>query len=332
MRTRMLRVWRALGWLLLVMAWPVVVAAQEAPPSAGPTEKVREANAECFACHSEAGLHAPPRDDLDLKKLRGLLQDPDTFYQADHRRQACTKCHNEGYDEYPHAEDAKDSTSTCVDCHSKKANLIEKQFEKSVHAELADTMTCPTCHDPHRMRLADQQSDAARIVAQDNRVCLSCHDSDERFARFAPEKRSRPLIDDIHAWLPNARLHWKSVRCVECHTPEVAPGEMLSHEILSKEKAEKNCLVCHGANSTLKARLYRHLAKEEQERLGFANSVILATSYVPGTTRHPLLDTLVLGAFAAMIIGLLLHGLGRLLTRGRHRNNSDDGKNGEHHG
>ena len=60
--------------------------------------------------------------------------------------------------------------------------------------------------------------------------------------------------------------------------------------------------------------------------------MILATSYVPGTTRHPLLDTLVLGAFAAMIIGLLLHGLGRLLTRGRHRNNSDDGKNGEHHG
>ena len=118
MRTRMLRVWRALGWLLLVMAWPVVVAAQEAPPSAGPTEKVREANAECFACHSEAGLHAPPRDDLDLKKLRGLLQDPDTFYQADHRRQACTKCHNEGYDEYPHAEDAKDSTSTCVVCLS----------------------------------------------------------------------------------------------------------------------------------------------------------------------------------------------------------------------
>ena len=121
------------------------------------------------------------------------------------------------------------------------------------------------------------------------------------------------------------------MRCVECHTPEVAAGEMISHEILSKEKAEKDCLACHSASSTLKTRLYRHLVKEEQERLGFANSVILATSYVPGATRHPLLDTLVLGAFAAMIVGLLAHGLGRFLTRRRGKG-SDDGEHGDRHG
>ncbi|MFB0937019.1 MAG: hypothetical protein QMB52_14690, partial [Propionivibrio sp.] len=174
-------------------------------------------------------------------------------------------------------------------------------------------------------------------VAQDNRVCLGCHDSDEQFAKFAPEKKTRPPIDDIHAWLPNTRLHWKAVRCVECHTPEVAAGEMLSHQILAKDKAEKDCLTCHSASSALKTRLYRHLVKEEQQRLGFANSVILATSYVPGATRHPLLDTLVLGAFAAMLLGLLAHGLGRFLTRGRRskeaqQHDADDGKNGEHHG
>ena len=86
---------------------------------------------------------------------------------------------------------------------------------------------------------------------------------------------------------------------------------------------------------------YRHLAKEEQQRLGFANSVILATSYVPGATRHPLLDTLVLGAFAAMILGLLAHGLGRFLTRGKRRsepapttekNDPGTGTNGGSHG
>ena len=308
---------------ILAAMLPQVVLAQSAPLTPEQLEKQKLANGECFACHSEAGLQKPPKEGLDLKKLRGLLQHPESFVQSDHQKLLCTKCHSEGYDEHPHADDAKDSTSTCTDCHSKKANLIEAQFEKSVHAELADKISCPTCHDPHRMRIAAKQSDPARIVAQDNRVCLGCHDSDAQFAKYAPEKKSRPLIDDLHAWLPNTRLHWRSVRCVECHTPEVAAGEMLSHQILSKDKAEKDCLACHGANSTLKARLYRHLVKEEQERLGFANSVILATSYVPGTTRHPLLDTLVLGAFAAMLLGLLAHGLGRFLTRGKRPPDAD---------
>ena len=329
-------------WIaLLVAALPLCAHAQGSVTPAH-QEKIRQANAECFACHSPEGLKAPPKDGLDLQKLRGLLQHPDVFGHSDHQRLACTKCHNEGYDAHPHAEDAQDMTSTCSDCHSKKANLIEQQFEKSVHADLADTITCTTCHDPHRMRVADKQSDPARIVAQDNRVCLGCHDSDEQFAQFAPEKKSRPLIDDIHSWLPNTRLHWKAVRCVECHTPAVAAGEMMSHQILNKEKAEKNCLSCHSASSTLKTRLYRHLVKEEQQRLGFANSVILSNSYVLGATRHPLLDALVLGAFAVMLLGLLAHGLGRFLARGKRPQDADprptgtakdrDSTNGDSHG
>lgn len=317
--------------LLLSMALPVL--AQNQAPLADAAESARQSNQECFSCHTAEGLQSPPKDGLDLGKLRGLLQEPDAFHQSVHQRLACTKCHNEGYDEHPHAEDARDMTSTCSDCHAKKARLIEKQFEHSVHADLADRITCTTCHDPHRMRTAEQQGDPARIVAQDNRVCLGCHDSDEQFAQFAPEKKSRPLIDDIHDWLPNTRLHWKAVRCVECHTPAVAAGEMISHQILNKDKAEKNCLSCHSASSTLKTRLYRHLVKEEQQRLGFANSVILSNSYVLGATRHPVLDTLVLGAFAVMLLGLLAHGLGRFLTRGKRREqDSDDPKNGDPHG
>lgn len=287
--------------------------------SAEQLEKNRKANLECFACHSEAGLHAPPKEGLDLKKLKGLLQSPEVFGQSDHQRLACTKCHNEGYDEHPHEPDARESTSTCTDCHSRKANLIEKEFEKSVHADLSDKISCPTCHNPHLMRVADKLIDPRKIVAQDNRVCLGCHDSDEQFARFAPDKKQRPLIDDIHDWLPNTRLHWKAVRCVECHTPAVAAGEMISHQILSKDKAEKNCLSCHSADSSLKTRLYRHLVKEEQQKLGFTNSVILSNTYVLGATRHPLLDTLILGAFAAMLLGLVVHGVGRIVARILHR-------------
>ncbi len=303
--------------LLLLAGVALPVYAQDQPAIVAPEqlEKNHHANDECFACHSEQGLKKPPRDGLDVQKLRALLQDPKVFYNSDHQRLTCVKCHNEGYGEFPHAVDAKDSTTTCTDCHSKKAEVIEKQFDLSVHAKnLSDKFTCTTCHDPHLMRVAAKLVDPRKIVAQDNRVCLGCHDSDEKFAKFAPEKKSRPLIDDIHDWLPNTRLHWKAVRCVECHTPAVAAGETISHQIVNKEKAERNCVACHSSNSMLKARLYRHLVSSEEERLGFANSIILANTYVLGATRNPLLDTLVMIAFGAMLLGLLAHGIGRIIT------------------
>lgn len=83
-------------------------------------------------------------------------------------------------------------------------------------------------------------------------------------------------------------------------------------------------MACHGANSTLNTRLYRHLSSEEQHRFGFANSVILSNSYVVGTTRHPLPDSLVLASFAAMLLGLLAHGLGRFVTRQKHAVTADE--------
>ncbi len=306
----------ALGTGIVLLALlPLLAQAQNATAVITPEQlaKIHAGNDKCLACHSTAGVEHPPVAGMDLKKLRTLIRDADAFYGSDHQRLSCTKCHNEGYDDFPHAADAKDNTTTCSDCHSKSAAIVDKQFAKSVHADLSDKFVCTTCHNPHLMRLAARQSDPHKIVAQDNRVCLGCHDSDEQFAKFAPEKKSRPLIDDIHSWLPNTRLHWKNVRCVECHTPAVAAGEPISHEILNKTKAEKNCVACHSANSALKTRLYRHLVTQEEHRLGFANSVILASSYMPGVTRHPLLDTLILIAFGATLLGLLAHGLGRII-------------------
>ncbi len=311
--------------VLALLAVPA--AAQDRPAAVITPEQlatIRAGNDACFACHSTAGITHPPKPELDLKQLRGLLRDADAFYASDHQRLACTKCHNEGYDEHPHAADAKEMTSTCADCHDKAATALSKQFDQSVHARnLADAFTCTTCHDPHLMRQAAKLRDPHKIVAQDNRVCLGCHDSDESFARFAPEKKARPLIDEIHGWLPNARAHWQAVRCVECHTPAVAANEPISHQILGKDQAERKCLACHSADSSLKTRLYRHLVAEERERLGFANSIILADSYVVGATRHALLDTLLIIAFGAMLLALLAHGIGRIVARRRLRRNKD---------
>ena len=323
----MKRLGRFLIALAVLAVLPAPALAQDKPAALISPEqlaKIRAGNDECLACHSAAGITHPPKPDLDLKRLRGLVRDADAFYGSDHQRLSCTKCHNEGYDEHPHAADAKEMTSTCADCHDKTATAVSKQFDQSVHARnMADTFTCTTCHDPHLMRQAAKLGDPQKIVAQDNRICLGCHDSDESFARFAPEKKSRPLIDEIHGWLPNARAHWKAVRCVECHTPAVAASEPISHHILDKDQAERQCVSCHSADSSLKARLYRHLVGEERERLGFANSVILANSYVLGATRHALLDTLLMIAFGVMLVGLLAHGIGRIVARLRQRKNHE---------
>lgn len=311
----------------LLIACALALLASAAPAQTGPSpeaiEKARIANEKCFACHSEEGVQHPPVEGLNLKKLRETVRERASFQASDHGRLACTKCHNEGYDEHPHAADARDMTSTCSDCHARKADVIQAQFDKSVHAKnMADTFTCTTCHDPHLMRVAAKLGDPGKIVAQDNRVCLGCHDSDQTFARFAPEKKSRPLIDEIHAWLPNTRLHWQAVRCVECHTP--LSQDMLSHEILDKDKAERKCTTCHSADSALNLRLYRHLASEEQNRLGFMNSVILGKSYVVGATRNVVLDNILLALGALTLIGVLVHGLLRFVAwRLRRRNRNE---------
>lgn len=315
------RLWRALAGCAAFFA--VLSASAQTGPSPEAIEKARKANEQCFSCHAEEALRNPPRPDLDLKKLREVVRDRDTFHNSDHGRLACAKCHSEGYEDFPHASDAKDMTSTCSDCHSRKADKIDAEFQKSVHAKnLSEVFTCTTCHDPHLMRVAARLSDPGKIVAQDNRVCLGCHDSDQTFAKFAPEKKSRPLIDEIHSWLPNTRLHWQSVRCVECHTP--VSQDMLSHEILNKERAERKCVSCHTVDSALKVRLYRHLATQEQNQYGFMNSIMIGKSYIVGATRNQVLDDVLLALAGLTVLGVAGHGLLRFIASRLRRRNRDE--------
>jgi hypothetical protein len=295
---------------IMGMVAPALAATDPKPVDPALLEKIRRSNAECFACHTEAGLKNPPQPGLDLAKLKETLLEPEVFKGSNHGHMECKQCHGQGYAKYPHAQGARDLISPCEECHAVQVMKIEAQFEASVHAKrLADKFTCNTCHDPHIALVAVKLGDPRKIVAQDNHMCLECHNSDLAFAQFAPEenekKKKRPDLDRIHAWLPNTRLHWEAVRCVECHTPV---AKTLSHEIVDKEKAEKHCVSCHTANTALAARLYRHLAKEEQQKYGFVNSVILSNSYVVGATRHPVLDAIVIGLAVATLLAVLVHG------------------------
>jgi hypothetical protein len=300
-------------------------AGSDAPIDTATIEKNRKANEACYACHSAAGIAKPPKAGLDLAKLKDSRVEPTIYNPSDHGVMDCRECHaGNHYNDYPHAEAGKTTTSSCTDCHAAKVLRLEPQFNASVHAKVKgvkEKFTCFTCHNPHINIVQKRLKDPAKIVAQDNHGCLECHNSDLTFARFAPEgektpgvKKPRPDIDAIHEWLPNARGHWKAVRCIECHTPEVAEAKMLSHEILNKEKAEKKCLACHSANSSLRVRLYRHMVKDEQQKLGFTNSVILSNSYVIGATRNPLLDSIIIVAVLATLAGVLAHGVIRIVA------------------
>lgn len=324
----------AIAALVLLLPSPAL-AADDEPLDPAALEEIRKANAACFECHSPAGIAKPPREGMDVSSLRDDTVAPEPFHASNHGEQKCVECHggeddagepNIWYDLYPHDPRGKEAVAECADCHAAKVKRINPMFNASVHAEsaeLKDKFTCATCHDPHVHAVAEKLVDPHLVVAMDNQVCLDCHDSDRKFAEFAPRDEHtglrgvRPKIDEIHDWLPNTRLHWSAVRCIDCHTPPTPEGKLLSHEIVDAEKAEKNCVTCHSRDTSLNLRLYRHLAEEEQDRLGFTNSVVLRTSYVIGATRHPLLELLVWLALAGAVVGVLGHGLARFIASRR---------------
>lgn len=76
---------------------------------------------------------------------------------------------------------------------------------------------CFKCHDPHSYKIFTRHSESiSKIVEYNNNMCLSCHGK----ARLDQLKSSEKKILKIHDWLPNEYLHFKNVRCIECHSPE----------------------------------------------------------------------------------------------------------------
>ncbi len=305
------------GLLMTCPAWAQTKGA--APKDPETVAQVRAWNAECLACHTEAALLNPPRPGMDLKKLSEALTDPVAYETSNHAGMACKTCHVGAYRDYPHQGKEKAETLACDECHAQKTWRIEDQVTKGAHGKnLRDKFTCSSCHNPHVYATAAKIGDASKIIAQDNGMCLSCHNSDKKFealgGTLTPVKR-RPDIDRIHEWLPNAKLHWDAVRCIECHTPATAVRTLaISHEILNKDKAQRDCVTCHTKNSALMTRLYRHVAETETAQLGFFNSVILGKSYVIGATRNFYLDTIGIGLIGLTFFGVLAHGLLRALS------------------
>lgn len=323
MRIRIARRPGSLALLVIIglVIWvPGLTQTLGAPPKNPEAQKmVRQWNGECIACHTEQAVKFPPRPNMDLEKLADALMDPFLYEKSQHQGMACKTCHGKSYVEYPHVKGAQEKILDCDECHAQLAFRVKAQFDKSVHAKnLSDRFTCSTCHDPHVDRVARELADPQKILTQDNGKCLDCHDSDLKFAEYGgslPKKKARPDIDAIHEFLPNAQRHWQAVRCVECHTPVSTHSKLdLSHEILDRENAQRDCGTCHSKNTVLRTRLYRYVAQEETEKMGFLNSAVMGDVYVIGATRNVYLDRLALWLIGLTAAGVALHGLLRILA------------------
>ncbi len=261
----------------------------------------------CLRCHSmeTLGYRDPITGSINNLSVN-LMQ----LEASNHSGFDCIDCHSDEYGSFPHDKELKEDKPFCLDCHEGGDELnfdaITSSFESSVHfTKLGDKFTCFQCHDPHSFKInARVNDDIKRTVLYDNHICLECHSSEDKISKLTD--RVFPSLEVTHDFLPHRNLHWKNVRCIDCHA--ALDEGVVSHNILPKEEAVHNCVECHSKDSRLTHSLYQFQVQEERSKAGFFNSVILNESYVIGATRNYYLNLLSFIFFAVTLIALAIHG------------------------
>ncbi len=286
-----------------------------------------EDSKKCFFCHG-----SPVYEYVDtitgekavMKMYNELQIDPVEYSLATHGGFLCIDCHAPEYHEHPHPVSTKFETMySCMDCHggdetyaSFNFELIEEEFMKSVHAtELGDEFTCWACHDPHIYRLSDKSpGQLINRVARNNAACLTCHGDINNYAVLI-EKELPDLIKS-HSWLPNQSLHFRKVRCIDCHAA-TNDSILVAHQILPASESVRNCVDCHSTNSILMGSLYKHQVAEKRSKLGFYNGVIMNEAYVIGANRNYYLNVASVVIFILTLTGIAIHASLRIIHRKR---------------
>lgn len=285
-------------------------------------------NERCFKCHGQSRYEY--ENNVLGRQVRALMSperiiDRDKFYNCNHKSFSCTDCHAEGYTRFPHPGELRmEQAFTCMDCHGGDENFakfnfetIDAEYQQSVHFKLEDEgFTCWKCHGPHDYKISIRNSsNLYETILYDNNICLNCHSNYTRFQLLSDKEEVNIL--QKHDWLPNQSAHFKSVRCIECHT-RVNDTVLVAHLITPKNEAVKKCNECHSKNSLLMSTLYKFNAKEERKD-GFVNGVILNHSYVIGANRNEYLNLLSLIIFLATTVVIVVHVVFRTLKNKRKR-------------
>ena len=275
----------------------------------------REKNERCFKCHGQ-GRYEYTNENLGMQ-VKALMFpqriiDRKKFYEANHKSFSCTDCHSEDYTKFPHPGQLRMGMSyNCLDCHGGDEKFAKFRFEeidadyhKSVHLKLEDEgFTCWSCHNPHEYKISIRDSkNLKETILYDNNICLACHSNYNRF-RLLSDKEEVNIMKK-HDWLPDLAAHFRSVRCIECHS-EVNDSILVSHQIMPKEDAVRRCNECHSKNSLLMSSLYK-FQYQGKSRAGFLNGIILNQSYVIGANRNEYLEWI---SFVIFIIVLIVIGI-----------------------
>lgn len=279
----------------------------------------------CLKCHSNQSYSFQNSvTGNEVKRLMNpyYILDTVAISAGVHKQFDCTDCHSSEYGTYPHQANLKlEPLSTCLDCHGGDASFakyqferIDEEFKKSVHYKVyGDNFTCTKCHSQHTYKATARTSDnVLEIVDYSNKMCLSCHNDMKKYKMVSGHEN--PKLVEVHDWLPNQELHFRHVRCVECHT-EVVDSLMVSHNILSKDHAVKKCAECHSANSRLKASLYKYENLQKRLEKGSIHTVLSNSSYMIGTHQSPMLKLLSFVIFFAVLSGVIIHSLFRIFKK-----------------
>jgi hypothetical protein len=306
-------------WFVLGAVATLAAAQAWALDNMTPAQVESEGRA-CLVCHR---METIAYRDPETWLIEDLHIDGERFVRSNHGSLACTRCHATDYRAYPHRHSSSDEKLHCLGCHDDDPKLarfrfreVEAEFERSVHVQASPLpdgsgrkhrqLDCFSCHNPHLFRVARPGDSLESIVAEQNGVCISCH---QRIADPATAG---------HLWLPNRALHWKAVRCIDCHTPI---SDLPSHEVLPADQGVRGCDDCHSKESVLLNQLYSYRAKREVEEQGLLSAALFNRSYVVGMSRSRTLDWAAVALLCLVLLGIAAHAVGRYRAyRSRQRN------------
>lgn len=283
-----------------------------------------EDNERCFKCHGQK-TYSYMNENLGREAKAMMFAERvisrNDFYESNHKSFSCTDCHSEDYVIFPHPGELRmEENFNCMDCHGgddmfSKFNfeVIDAEYQQSVHYKLEDEgFSCWKCHDPHTYRLSIRNSENIReAILYDNNICLNCHSDYDRF-QLLSEKEEVSFLDK-HDWLPNQEAHFRSIRCIECHT-SINDTVLVAHLVRPKELAVRRCNECHSKNSLLMSSLYKFQSRE-QRKDGFLNGIILNESYVIGANRNEYLNLLSFVIFIVIAGVIGIHVVVRIMKK-----------------
>jgi hypothetical protein len=282
-------------------------------------------NEACFTCHCESRYQLV--DELTGRVITRYMCENrvvhrSEYYQSNHKSFACVDCHSYDYEIFPHpAEVRLEEPYACIDCHGYdedyahyKFEEIEEEYIQSAHYSAnPEEFSCWKCHDPHSYHISIRNTENLEsTIAYDNAICLSCHANFNKYQLLT----DREGIDIIqhHDWLPNQALHFKNVRCIECHT-QINDSILVAHLVLPSDQAVRRCSECHSTDSRLMHTLYKFQSIEERNQYGFFNGVVMNEAYVIGANRNYFLNVISIVIFGAVFLSIGLHLVFRILRK-----------------